>query len=107
MFDNITVVNGKVLLLEDVGNQPYLGGAWVYDISSGDLTEIAEHDPNRFTPGAPGFLTQDEEMSGIIPAPFLGEGKYLLDVQAHYSISGELVQGGQLLEMHVPPGRFG
>jgi hypothetical protein len=74
--------------------------------ASGNLTGIAEHDPNRFTPGAPSFLTQDEEMSGIIPAPFLGEGKYLLDVQAHDTIAGEIAQGGQLLELHVPPGRF-
>jgi hypothetical protein len=106
MFDNITVNDlGQVLMLEDVGNQAYLGGAWIYDISSGDLLEIAGHDPDRFTPGATSFLTKDEEMSGIIPAPFLGESWYLLDVQAHYSISGELVQGGQLLALHIPPGR--
>ncbi|HEX9351347.1 MAG TPA: alkaline phosphatase PhoX [Gaiellaceae bacterium] len=106
MFDNITVNDrGQVLMLEDVGNQAYLGGAWTYDIPSGNLLEIAEHDPDRFTPGAGGFLTKDEEMSGIIPAPFLGESWYLLDVQAHYSISGELVQGGQLLALHIPPGR--
>jgi hypothetical protein len=107
MFDNITVDRGKVIMVEDVGNQPYLGGAWVYDISSGNLTRVARHDPNRFVTGAPGFLTQDEEMSGIIPAPFLGAGKYLVDVQAHYNITGELVQGGQLLELKLPPGRFG
>ncbi len=106
MFDNITVDRGKVLMVEDVGNQPYLGGAWVYDIASGNLTRVAAHDPSRFMPGAPGFLTQDEEMSGIIPAPFLGAGKYLVDVQAHYNIAGELVQGGQLLQLHVPPGKF-
>ena len=106
MFDNITVDNGHVLLAEDVGNQPYFGGAWVYDISSGSLTRVARHDPSRFTQGAPGFLTQDEEMSGIIPAPFLGAGKYLVDVQAHYNIAGEVVQGGQLLQLHVPPGKF-
>jgi hypothetical protein len=45
------------------------------------------------SPGGAAFLTQDEESSGIISAPFLGAGKYLLDVQAHYSIPGELVQG--------------
>jgi hypothetical protein len=105
MFDNITINNGRVVLLEDVGNQADLGGAWVYDIASGDLVEIAEHDPDRFTPGASGFLTKDEEASGVIPAPFLGRGWYLLDVQAHYAISGELVQGGQLLAMHIPPGK--
>jgi secreted PhoX family phosphatase len=107
MFDNITVNDRReVLLLEDVGNQAYLGGAWLYDIASGNLVKIAQHDPDRFTPGASGFLTKDEEASGIIPAPFLGEGWYLLDVQAHYAISGELVQGGQLLALHAPPGKF-
>ncbi len=106
MFDNLTVNDrGQVLLVEDVGNQAYRSGAWVYTIASGNLVKIAEHDPDRFTPGASGFLTKDEEMSGIIPAPFLGEGWYLLDVQAHYTISGELVQGGQLLALHVPPGQ--
>jgi hypothetical protein len=30
-----------------------------------------------------------------------------VDVQAHYNITGELVQGGQLLELKVPPGNFG
>jgi hypothetical protein len=107
MFDNITVNDrGEVLLVEDVGSQAYLGGAWIYSIGSGNLVKIAQHDPDRFTPGATNFLTKDEEMSGIIPASFLGEGWYLLDVQAHYSISGELVQGGQLLALRVPPGKF-
>jgi hypothetical protein len=95
-----------VLLVEDVGNQAYLGNAWIYSTEGGHLVKIAEHDPDRFTPGASGFLTKDEEMSGIIPAGFLGEGWYLLDTQAHYAISGELVQGGQLLALHVPPGKF-
>src|SRR6266511_1696414 len=107
MFDNITVNSrSQVLALEDVGGQAYLGGVWLYDTASGNLVELARHDPNRFVPGAPGFLTKDEEASGIIPAPFLGSGWYLVDVQAHYTIAGELVQGGQLLALHVPPGRF-
>ena len=107
MLDNLTVNNrGEVLMQEDVGNQAYLGGVWLYDIASGNLVKLAQHDASRFTPGAAGFLTKDEESSGIVPARFLGEGWYLLDVQAHYAISGELVQGGQLLAMHVPPGKF-
>ena len=106
MFDNLTVnARSQVVLNEDVGSQAYLGGVWVYDIATGALTEVAEHDPSRFTPGAPGFLTKDEETSGVIPAPFLGRGWYLLDVQAHYAIPGELVQGGQLLAMQIPPGK--
>ena len=103
MFDNITINGrGQVVLLEDVGSQAYLGHVWVYDIASGALVEVAEHDPNRFTPGAPGFLTKDEESSGVIPAPFLGQGWHLLDVQAHYTLPGELVQGGQLLAVKIP-----
>lgn len=108
MFDNITVNDrGQVLLQEDIGNQTPLGKVWQYFPDTDTLTEIAHHDPDRFAPGAPNFLTQDEESSGVIPAPFLGEGWYLLDVQAHYSIPGELVEGGQLLALHVPPGRKG
>jgi hypothetical protein len=106
MFDNITVNDrGQVLLQEDVGNNSRLGKLWRYYADTDKLVEIAHHDEDRFAPGAPNFLTQDEESSGIIPAPFLGEGWYLLDVQAHYSIPGELVEGGQLLAMHVPPGK--
>ena len=45
--------------------------------------------------------------SGIIPAPFLGEGKYLFDVQSHLaSADPELVEGGQLLVLQVPPAKF-
>jgi len=108
MFDNITVNDrGQVLLQEDPGDQPHVAKLWLYNPASDTLTEIAHHDDARFAPGAPGFLTQDEESSGIIPAPFLGEGKYLADVQAHYaSPDPELVQGGQLLVLQVPPGNF-
>lgn len=105
MFDNLTINNGRVVMQEDVGNQAYIGGVWAYDISSATLTKVAEHDPERFIPGAANFLTKDEESSGVIPAPFLGASWYLLDVQAHYSITGELVQGGQLLALHIPPGK--
>lgn len=106
MFDNLTISDrGHVLLQEDIGNQTPLGKVWQYFPDTDTLQEIAHHDPDRFAPGAPNFLTQDEESSGIIPAPFLGESWYLLDVQAHYSIAGELVEGGQLLALHVPPGK--
>jgi hypothetical protein len=108
MLDNITV-NGQhqVVAQEDIGGQPALGKVWLYDIASDTMTQVAEHDPNRFAPGAPAFLTSDEESSGVIDASsILGEGWYLLDVQAHYPIPGELVEGGQLLAMHIPPGKF-
>jgi Bacterial protein of unknown function (DUF839) len=107
MFDNMTVnERGQVISLEDVGNNAYLGGVYQYDPSTKTLARIAEHDPDRFVPGASGFITQDEESSGVIPAFFLGNGKYLIDVQNHKaSTDPELVEGGQLLLLHIPPGR--
>ncbi len=108
MLDNIAIDRrGRVVLQEDPGNQAHLAKIWQYDIARGTLAMIAQHDPQRFTPGAVGFLTQDEESSGIIDASdILGEGWFLLDVQSHRSVGdAELVEDGQLLAMHVPPGR--
>jgi hypothetical protein len=107
MMDNITMTErGDILIQEDVGNNTHIGKIWRYNIGTGSLQMIAQHDPNRFLSGASGFLTQDEEASGIIPMNhILGEGWFLLDIQAHYGIGGELVEGGQLLGLHIPPGR--
>ncbi len=107
MMDNLTINrSGQVIIQEDPGNQPSLAKIWRYYPDQDKLSLIAQHDPDRFTPGVPGFLTQDEESSGIIDmSEILGEGKFLIDVEAHYSIAGELVQGGQLLLLHIPSGR--
>ena len=106
MMDNITVNDrSQVLIQEDPGGNDYLSGIWQYDIASGAIRRITDHDPARFLPGSPGFQTNDEESSGIIPAPFLGEGKYLFDVQNHSKLTDpELVEKGQLLVLSVPPG---
>jgi Ca2+-binding RTX toxin-like protein len=116
MFDNMTVdANGRVWLQEDVGNNARLGKTWVYDPGSDRLFEAGQHDPARFTSGAPGFLTQDEEASGIIDVTAMfGDADtqaFLVDVQAHYAFGAsgsanrtELVQGGQLLLMTVENG---
>jgi hypothetical protein len=99
--DPSDVTKGAV---EDVGGNDYLGGVWQIDPQTGKAVKVAEHDAGRFLPGAPGFLTRDEEASGVIPLKgILGEGWYLIDVQAHYGIAGELVEGGQLLAIKVPP----
>lgn len=108
MMDNMTVTGrGQVLIQEDPGGQDHLAKIWRYSLTTDTVTEVAAHDADRFTPGAPGFLTRDEESSGIIPMDdILGEGWFLGDVQAHYDAGdAELVQGGQLFAMHVPPGR--
>ncbi len=122
MIDNLTVTeSGLVILQEDPGLNARLAKIWMYDPKADNgvdpfsgLTQIAEHDPARFTnpAGATGtpapFSTtgfgQDEESSGVIEVTSMlntGQLAFMLDVQAHYNISGELVQGGQLLTMFV------
>ena len=103
MLDNITITRrGEAVALEDVGNNAHLGKVWRYNIATGSLKMIAQHDPDRFAPGARHFLTIDEESSGVIPMDdILGEGWYLLDVQAHYGTDTELVEGGQFLALHL------
>jgi hypothetical protein len=105
MFDNIGVdSHGRIILQEDPGAQAYVAGVWLYDISLRAFIRVAAHNPDMFVQGAPNFLTIDEESSGVIDAKdILGDGWFLLDVQAHYSIPGELVEGGQLLAMYVDP----
>ena len=105
MMDNICVdTHGRILIQEDIGGNNALGKVWLFDTNTNNLGVIAQHDAARFGVGGANFLTNDEEASGIIDAKdILGDGWYLLDVQAHYGISGELVEGGQLLAMYVDP----
>lgn len=107
MMDNMTINRrGDIIIQEDPGGQSYIARVWRYSIANDTLTEVAHHDADRFTPGVAGFLTLDEESSGVIDvSEILGEGWFLLDVQAHYATDAELVEGGQLLALHIPPGR--
>jgi hypothetical protein len=107
MMDNLTVNDrGQVLLQEDPGGNPYLSGSYQFDIATGAVRRVTVHDSARFTTGGAYLDTIDEESPGIIRAPFLGEGKYLLDDQNHTSVADPaIVQKGQLLVMNVPPGQ--
>jgi secreted PhoX family phosphatase len=105
MFDNITVnQDGKVILCEDVGGQDHLGKVWEYDPATDTVAALAQHDASRFAPGGSFFLTNDEESSGVVDVTgILGsatQNAYLIDVQAHYPLGGDLVQGGQLMVMY-------
>ena len=105
MLDNMTVnQHGKVIMQEDVGNNAHISKIWEYDPVTDALTMLAQHDPARFTPPTPAPFNQDEESSGIIDVTDIlgsaGQNAYLFDVQAHYNIAGELVQGGQLGVMY-------
>lgn len=104
MMDNMTIDNyGQILVQEDVGNNAHLGKIWQYTNATDALELIATHDSARFLTGGSLFLTQDEESSGIIDASsILGAGNFIINDQAHYSIPGELVEGGQLLVLYNP-----
>lgn len=113
MLDNMTVsADGTLILQEDVGGNPRLGKIWHFDPTTRKLSEIAVHDAARFTKGAAGFLTEDEESSGVIEVTDLlakasgryadGRRYYLISVQAHYARDAELVEGGQLVLLASP-----
>jgi len=109
MLDNVTIDRrGRILMQEDPGNNPRVAKIWLYQIGTGELVEVAAHNPRFFDATVAdhsAFITQDEESSGIIDAGhILGDGWFLLDVQAHkVSSDSELVEGGQLLAMYVDP----
>jgi PKD repeat protein len=113
MMDNLVVdKNGNILIQEDAGKVDHLGRILEYNIATGALTVLAQHDPVRFQTGGASFTTTDEESSGICDASdTLGSGWFLLDVQAHASISSngntaqeraELVERGQLVAFFNP-----
>jgi hypothetical protein len=109
MFDNMTIdALGRIVLSEDVGGNDRRGRIYVYGIDSGELVQVAVHNPKFFGGNLqtnPNFLTNDEESSGVIDAAsVLGDGWFLLDTQNHKaSTDPELVEGGQLQALYVPP----
>lgn len=104
MMDNLTIdKTGHILIQEDPGNNAHLAKIWQYTTQTDKMELIAQHDSMRFIIGKPNYLTQDEESSGIIDVQdILGAGQFLLVDQTHYSIPGELVEGGQILKMFNP-----
>lgn len=99
-MDNMTLVNGRdgktrLLIQEDGGSGT--DDVWMYTVEENALLKVATHDAGY-------SFANGSESSGIIPAwDLLGDGWYLLDTQAAYSISANgLVAGGQLMAMYVP-----
>jgi Ca2+-binding RTX toxin-like protein len=106
MFDNLTVANGHVIVQEDPGNNAYVSRMWDYDIASHSFTQIATFNPGQFQPGAPNFITQDEESSGVLDVTsLLGDSDtraYLFDAQVHSATGNPAtVERGQLDVMYI------
>ncbi|HEY5816564.1 MAG TPA: alkaline phosphatase PhoX [Solirubrobacterales bacterium] len=103
--DNMGVdKHGNLLIQEDPGGNAQLARIVAYDVDTGKRGVVAEFDPALFRSGGPGFLTQDEESSGIIDASeVLGRGWFLFDAQVHKaSPDPAKVELGQLMAMRVP-----
>jgi hypothetical protein len=105
-FDNMVVDgDGNILIQEDPGNSAYVAKTWKFNPNTGIAVQIFENDRSRFVAGGANYLTQGEENSGVIDVTDVvanaswyeaGRRYYLTNTQAHYSIPGELVQGGQV-----------
>jgi len=112
MGDNLTVFNDlqggtRVILTEDPGNSPQNSKTLLYTVATDTLEVILESDRARFGDwfGVPAVapFNQDEENSGVIDArDTLGLGWFIQNMQAHYGITGELAQGGQLYAYFCP-----
>lgn len=113
MLDNMTVdTHGRVLLNEDPGNNPISSRIWSYEITTDSLVEVAvqkQAQGPEASAAYEGYATNDEEVSGIIPADeVLGEGWYLFDSQIHDATfpsaydKQKLVEKGQLLALYYP-----
>jgi hypothetical protein len=116
MMDNIGIdADGNLLIQEDPGNQAHIAKTWKYVVATDSLVLVSQHRSNLFTSGQPGFLTQDEEASGIIDvSSILGYRAYLIADQVH-STTGipaglnttELRENGQLqLMVEVATGSY-
>ena len=103
--DNIAVTRrGEVLIQEDPGMER-LAKIWRYRIAGDLLEEVAHANPRFFSPSSPFFLGGiNEESSGIIDmTEILGPGFYLTDVMTKVASDAEVVEGGQLQILFVPP----
>jgi secreted PhoX family phosphatase len=103
--DNMTIDReGNILIQEDPGNNAHVARIVAYRIEDGALATLAQFDPAQFTPGAAGFITQDEESSGIIEISKLADkgSTFLFDAQVHKATADPaLVEMGQLLTLTV------
>jgi len=104
MMDNIVVrTRGDVIIQEDPDG-PLVARIWRYDPAADTVEVIAQHDPALFD--GPRAISTVEESSGVIDvSDILGDGWLLFDVQPHTFMGGDIVQGGQLIAMHLPSPR--
>jgi len=104
MMDNLGIDNnGFALIQEDVGGNNHLGKTWQYNIANDSFKVVLQYDSLRFSPGAPNYIANDEESSGMIDMQeILGAGYFFGVSQVHRSAPGELVEMGQMFLLYNP-----
>jgi hypothetical protein len=97
--------HGNLLIQEDPGGNEHVSRIVAYNVYTGQRGVVAQFDPPKFTTGGAGFLTNDEESSGIVDAEsLLGRGKFVFDAQVHKAVTPDpagVVEMGQLLLLDV------
>ena len=110
MLDNLCVdANGNVIENEDPGNNVRLSRISKYYPATDAFVPLGQVKTNFFITGQPNFITQDEELSGVMDiSSILGAGKYLFVTQVHSGTpvanDPELAEGGQLLLLQTYAG---
>jgi hypothetical protein len=102
--DNLDIdTKGNLLMQEDPGGNDHVARIVAYNTKTGARGVLATFDPDQFKPGAPHFITNDEESSGIIDAKdVIGPGWFVFDAQVHKaSPNPDNVELGQLMVMKV------
>lgn len=107
-FDNVRISDdgSKLLIQEDLDNEPELSRILLWDLETEQYEEVAAFDGEIFYPGGDSFLTTNEESSGIISLEaILGPGYYALSAQVHTSVGlsdpDTQVEYGQILIMQI------
>ena len=126
--DNLNISGGNILIQEDPGNNGHVSRVVSYRLSDGKIGTVLKFKDQYFKTGAAGFLTIDEESSGMTDVTeYLKTSKddpnnyFLLDAQVHTTsgsaarpdlnltaaqkatLDALTVEGGQLYLMTITP----
>ena len=104
MLDNVTIDRwGRILMDEDPGNSDRVAKIWLYQIATGELIQVAAHNPKFFDPGEPRLHHPGRGVLGLVDARRTPRGRLVpAHVQVHRpNPDPELVEGGQLLALFV------
>lgn len=107
--DNMTIdESGNLLIQEDPGNNPHVARILAYQIGTAAIGVVAQFDTAQFgDPAATGFLTQDEESSGIVGThKQFGKGTFLFDAQVHTAKGLPVGSGPGTVEEYVERGQL-